>query len=262
MSERVDSADGTPIAFETDGSGPPVILVGGAFCDRKARASGAPLAALLPNFRVFSYDRRGRGDSGDSPDWAIEREIEDLEALLRAAGGSAFVYGMSSGAVLALAAALHELPITKLALYEPPLVLDSQRAAQLASMTEELQQHRAAGRRSEAAELFLTEAVQVPAMVVAQMKQAPMWRGLESLAHTLSYDARITALGAALLDRAPTLRVPTLTLYGEASPAWMREAVLRLSDALPRAEPGVLAGQTHDADPRLLAQALTQFFNA
>src|SRR5688572_4647987 len=114
--KSIKSADGTAIAFETTGEGPPLILVGGAFCDRSAPASGTPLAALLAHrFTVLSYDRRGRGDSQNTPPWAIDREIEDLSALIAAAGGSAFVFGNSSGGLLALDAAARGLPIPKLA---------------------------------------------------------------------------------------------------------------------------------------------------
>src|SRR3954463_8112448 len=123
--KKVQSADGTSLAYESAGSGPALILVGGAFCDRSARASGTPLAALLQSkFTVFSYDRRGRGDSGDSPPYAIAREVEDLAALIAEAGGRAFVYGISSGAILALEGAVQELSIDKLAVFEPPLILD------------------------------------------------------------------------------------------------------------------------------------------
>lgn len=261
--ERVSSADGTSIAFERTGDGPPLVLVGGAFCDRTARASGTPLAALLsPHFTAISYDRRGRGDSSDSANWALEREIEDLGAVIRAAGGSAYVYGISSGAVLGLAAAARELPISKLALYEPPLMLDPGRAAVFGDLAEQLRGHAAAGRRSEAAELFLTRVVQVPSPAVAQMKQGPMWRGLEALAHTLSYDVRITALTPALLDQAPGAHAETLALYGEACPPWMRDAILALAKAMPKGSARMLAGQTHDVDPQLLANALREFFGA
>ena len=261
--ERVTATDGTSIAFEKSGHGPAIILVGGAFCDRHARAAGTPLAAMLAgHFTVFSYDRRGRGDSSDAPSWALEREVEDLAALLRAAGGSASVFGISSGALLALAAAERELAITKLALYEPPVGLDANRVKELEDLAAQLQRHTAAGRRSDAAELFLTQIVQVPAPGVAQMKQAPMWRGLESLAHTLSYDARITALGPSLLERAPNVRAATLALHGEACPPWMRDALRSLSDAVPDARLRVLAGQTHDVDPKVLAAVLSEFFSA
>lgn len=261
--DRVTSADGTSIAFEKSGHGPPIILVGGAFCDRGARASGTPLASFLSlGFTVYSYDRRGRGGSGDTPNWSLEREVEDLAALIQAAGGSASVYGISSGALLALAAAERELPILELALYEPPVLLDESRVKQLEDLAEQLQELATSGRRSDAAELFLTRVVMVPAPAVAQMKQAPMWRGLESLAHTLSYDARITALGPTLRERASSVRATTLALYGEACPPWMRDAIQALSHAIPGARSRMLAGQSHDVDPKVLAGVLSEFFRA
>jgi len=259
---QVRSTDGTSIAFETTGEGPPLILIGGAFNDRHAKASGTPLAALLaPHFTVFSYDRRGRGDSSDTPPYAIEREVEDLGAVIDEAGGRAFVYGISSGGLLALEAAVRELPIDKLALYEAPLVLDANRrppeslAAELAALS-------AAGRRSEAAELFLTRVVGVPPQVIAGMKQTPMWRELEALAHTLSYDVRITAGAVALSERASSVHAPTLVLDGGASPPWMHDGSRRLAGAVPNGRYRTLEGQTHDVDLGVLAAALDEFFRA
>ena len=261
--KTVTSADGTSIAYEIVGEGPPLILVGGAFCDRTARASGTPLAQLLaPRFTVFSFDRRGRGDSTDTADWAIEREVEDLAALIAEAGGASFVYGMSSGAVLGLAAAVQQLAIPKLALYEPPLMLDPARARSFSELAKRLHESSAAGRRAEAVELFLTQAVQVPAPAVAQMQQSPIWRGLESLAHTLSYDARIAALAPSLLERAASVRSTTLALHGDSCPPWMREGIQALAAALPAASVRTLVGQTHDVDVSVLALALAEFFSA
>jgi pimeloyl-ACP methyl ester carboxylesterase len=260
---RVKSADGTSIAFETAGSGPPLILIGGAFCDRNARASGTPLAALLaPRFTVFSYDRRGRGDSGDTKGWAVERELEDLAALLAEAGGSAFVYGISSGALLALAAAAEPLNIPKLALYEPPLLRAAAQTEPMLGLANELVRMSAAGERTRAVELFLGKVMRLPEPALAQMRKSPAWSGLEALAHTLSYDLRITLLGPSLLERAPAVRSPTLALYGEACVPWMREAIVSLAQALPNGQERVLAGQTHDVNPEVLAKALTEFFSA
>jgi pimeloyl-ACP methyl ester carboxylesterase len=258
---RVKSADGTQIAFEKVGQGPALILVGGAFCDRHARASGTPLAALLaPRFTVFSYDRRGRGDSGDAPAWAVEREVEDVRALIQEAGGSAFVYGISSGALLAFAASLRPLSIPKLALFEPPVVVDPARAQQLSGLAQQLQDETLAGHRGACVELFMSQVVQLPPQAVAQMKQAPMWRGLEALAHTLSYDVRITALGPTLLERAGSVRSSTLALYGSACAPWMRDGIRALADAVPAGQHRLLEGQTHDVDPQVLASALIEFF--
>src|SRR5215831_12636189 len=155
------SRDGTTIAFDRTGEGPPVILVVGAF---NTRSTGAPLAAFLaPRFTVLSYDRRGRGASGDAAGYAVEREVEDLEALIEAAGGSASVFGYSSGAVLALAAAARGLPIAKLALYELPPAQAPEHAAELASLV-------AAGRRGDAVEYFQARVVGIPEPVVAQLR--------------------------------------------------------------------------------------------
>jgi pimeloyl-ACP methyl ester carboxylesterase len=259
--EKVKSADGTSIAYERSGSGPPVILVGGAFCDHRAPAAGLPLAAALaPALTVFCYDRRGRGESTDQPSYAIQREVEDLAALIAAAGGSAHLYGHSSGAVLAFEAAAAGLSVPKLALYEPPLVLGEGRAPLPSDLVEQLTELVAAGNRSQAAELFLTRAVGVPAPAVAHIKSGPGWAGLEALAHTLSYDARLTRDAAALLARAPSLRTPALLLDGEQSPAWMRAGVEQLGRALPSARHVSLAGQTHDVSPSALGPVLLEFF--
>ncbi|MDB4954948.1 MAG: alpha/beta hydrolase fold protein [Myxococcales bacterium] len=260
--KKLRSADGTFIAFESAGKGPPVILVGGAFNDRRAKASGTPLAELLSSqFTVFSYDRRGRGDSTDTPPYAIEREVEDLAALIANAGGSAALYGMSSGGLLAAEAAVRVVGVTKLALYEPPVVLDASRRPP-ESLATELAELAATGRRSEAAELFLTRVVGVPPPVVAGMKRAPMWRGLEALAHTLSYDVQLTAGAPALIDRASSIRAPTLVMDGSASPPWMHEGTRALAAAVPAGHHRTLDGQTHDVDPAVLATALQQFLAA
>jgi pimeloyl-ACP methyl ester carboxylesterase len=258
MMKQVESADGTSIAFETTGAGPPLVLVGGAFCDRHAKAAGTPFAAhLARRFTVLSYDRRGRGDSGDTPPWTIEREVEDLAAILAAAGGRALVYGISSGALLALEAAVRGLPIDRLALYEPPIVLDPARQPSV-RLADEVAALAASGRRSEAAELFLTRAVGTPAPAVAGMKQLPMWRGLEALAHTLGHDVRISAGALALVERAASLRTPTLLLVGGASPAWIHEGVRKLAAALPDGRYRSLDGQIHDVDPAVLAGVLIE----
>ena len=259
--KTVRSVDGTTIAFEVVGQGPSVILVGGAFCDRSARASGTPLAThLSSSFKVYSYDRRGRGDSGDTPPYAIAREVEDLAALVAEAGGKASVYGISSGALLALEGAAGGLPIAKLALYEPPLLLDAGAPKPPENLAAELTELTRTGKRSEAAELFLTQVVQVPAPFVAHMRSAPAWRALEALAHTLPYDVLLTARGTELVAQAPSLRTPTLAMVGGASPSWMRQGVRALADAVPRARYSVLEGQTHDVHPELLARSLEAFF--
>ncbi|HTA18615.1 MAG TPA: alpha/beta hydrolase [Polyangia bacterium] len=259
--ETITSADGTRIAFETVGSGPPVVLVGGAFCDHTARVAGTPLAAeLRATHTLVTFDRRGRGESTDTSPYAVAREIEDVAALVAVAGGSAFVYGHSSGAVLALEAALAGLPIRKLALYEPPLVLAEERAPMPPDLEQELARLVGAGRRGDAAALFLARAVGVPEPALAAMKSAPSWRGLEALSHTLPYEVRLTADAPGVLTRARALRTPTLLLDGDRSPPWMRAGVARLARTIPDARSKSLAGQAHAVDPAALAPSLREFF--
>jgi pimeloyl-ACP methyl ester carboxylesterase len=250
--EQLRSADGTVIAVERSGDGPAVVVVEGAF---GTRGSSGPLAKLLaPRFTVFAYDRRGRGDSGDTAPYAVAREIEDLDAVIAAAGGSAAVYGMSSGAVLALEAAAGGSAITKLALYEPPLIPGRPDfAARLAVLV-------AAGRRGDAAEYFLTAAVGVPGEVVAQLRQAPMWQGMEGIAHTLVYDMTVTRDASFLTERAAAVTVPALVMDGELSPPMLREAVRATAEALPRGQRRTLDGQTHDVSPDALAAVLATYF--
>src|SRR5215216_1992011 len=186
---KITSNDGTTIAFDRLGEGPPVILVCGQSTDRSSNAGVAAL--LAPDFTVFNYDRRGRGDSGDTAPYAVEREVEDIDALIKEAGGSAFVYGMSSGAALALEAAASGLAITKLALWEPPFILDDSRPRPPADTARIYTELVSRGRRGEAVEFFMRQVVGLPAEFVAQARKAPWWPAQEALAHTLAYDATI-----------------------------------------------------------------------
>lgn len=187
----ITSKDGSTIAYDRLGHGPALILVGGAFDDRNSPATGRPLAALLATtFTVFAYDRRGRGESGDTPPYAVAREVEDLAAMIGEAGGAAMVYGLSSGAALVLEAAASGLPITKLALYEPPFQLDPYTAGQSREYSKTLNALLAEGRRGDAAALFMTR-VGMPEPMIEQMRHAPMWPALEAMAPTLAYDSAV-----------------------------------------------------------------------
>lgn len=246
----VVSKDGSRIGFDQSGEGPVIILVVGAFNDR---ATGAPLARSLERrFTVFNYDRRGRGESGDTAPYAIEREIEDLDALITKAGTSACVFGYSSGAILALRAAAQGLAISKLALYEPPPT--GGRAGQIASQLAELI---AAGRRGDAVELFQTEAVGIPAAIVAQMRNAPFRPALEKIAHTLVYES--TILGPLPTGLAASVQVPTLVIDGEKSPEVMRQAAQSLVKAVPDGRYRTLKDQGHDIVPDVVAPVLEEF---
>lgn len=257
--QKVTSKDGTTIAFDKLGKGPAVILVGGAFQHRAIDSQTAQLAELLAqDFTVYHYDRRGRGDSGDTLPYAIEREIEDLDALIKDAGGRAFVFGMSSGAVLALAAAAHGLAIAKLAVYEPPFNVDDKARLASKEYAKQLAALLGEGRRGDAAALAMTT-WGAPAEAVAGMRQTPVWSIFESVAPTLAYDNAIMGDGSVPADAAKTVRIPVLVLDGGASPAGMRNAAQALADVLPNAERRTLEGQTHDVAPQALAPLLVAF---
>ncbi|MGH2659367.1 MAG: alpha/beta fold hydrolase [Actinomycetota bacterium] len=256
---KVTSRDGTTIAFDRMGEGPPIILVCGGSVDRM---SNAPLAALLAeHFTVFNYDRRGRGDSGDTAPYAVNREVEDVEALIAEAGGSALLYGTSSGAALALEAAASGLPITKLALWEPPFILDES-ARPPANQVETYNELVAAGRRGDAVEFFMTKVVGMPAEFVAEARNAPWWPAQEALAHTLAYDATIMGDYSLPTERAASVKAPTLVIAGGADFPWMRETAQALAEALPDGQTRTLEGQGHDVDPAVLAPELVEFFEA
>ena len=251
------SSDGTAIAYDRFGGGPPVIMTAGAF---NTRSTTEPLAqALAPRFTVLNYDRRGRGDSGDTAPYAVDREIEDLAALISAAGGSASVFGYSSGATLALKAAANGLPVTKLVLYEPPFNTDDSYPALPAGFATQLAELVSAGRRSDAVELYQTKAVGIPEEVVAQMRHAPFRPGMEALAHTLAYDAAVVgdrSLPAALLA---TVTIPALVISGEQSPPFLRNAARAAAAALPGGRLSVLPGQGHDINPEATAPVMAEF---
>jgi pimeloyl-ACP methyl ester carboxylesterase len=256
--ERVTSKDGTTIAFDRLGSGPPVVLVCGGSVDRTADAAIAQ--ELASDFTVFNYDRRGRGDSGDTLPYAIDREVEDIEAVIEAAGGSAFLWGSSSGAVLALIAA-ESVPVTKLALWEPPFIPDDlprppeDQVSQYETMVAE-------GRRGDAVEYFMTKIIGMPAEVVAGARTQPWWAATEALAHTLAYDARIMGDYSIPKDRAASVKVPTMVIAGGADFPWMRQTAETLAAALPDGQVRILVGQGHDVDPGVLAPVLREFFKA
>jgi pimeloyl-ACP methyl ester carboxylesterase len=259
--KTVTSADGTTIAFERFGSGPPLIMVSAAFNTRSGSTEQLAVA-LQDRFTVLNYDRRGRGDSGDTAPYAVEREIEDIAALIALAGGSSAVFGHSSGATLALLAAAHGSAISKLALYEPPFLVDESRPPLAADFPERLAALVAAGRRGDAVELYQTEGVGIPEAFVAQMRSAPFRAGMEAIAHTLVYDA--TIVGDLKLPTELIASVTTLTLVidGENSPPMLRNAVGAVSETLPNGRRVTLAGQTHDISPEVTAAALAEFLSS
>jgi pimeloyl-ACP methyl ester carboxylesterase len=258
------AADGTRIAYETSGTGPPLILVDGALCYR-ASGPGRPLAvALADRFTVVTYDRRGRGESGGAAPFTIDQEVADLAALIQAAGGEALVYGISSGAALALEAADRGLPITRLALYEAPFIVDGTREPVPANYAAEMDRLLAAGKRGDAVRWFMRRGVGLPAFVVGMMRLMPAWRKLKGVAHTLPADVALTVeyqqATPLPAGRWQGVTMPTLVVAGGKSDEWMRNGMRALADVLPKAEHRTLDGQTHLVKPAALAPVLTEFF--
>jgi pimeloyl-ACP methyl ester carboxylesterase len=260
--ETVTSRDGTPIAFERLGDGPPVITVCGAMCDRALMRPTAE--ELAKHFTVFNYDRRGRGDSGDTAPYAIWREIEDLDALITEAGGNAHVYGHSSGASLALHAAAARLPVSRLVLHDPPYTSDGDEEARRSAREygDELKTRLSEGRRGDAVELFFTT-VGMPWEMVNEMRQTPRWAELEAIAPTLAYDSEVMGdvggEGTIPVDRAGAVKVPALVLTGGADHPWMTDVGLRLAEVLPQGRHRVMEDQEHVVPPEVLVPVLTGF---
>jgi len=255
---KVTSKDGTPITFDQLGEGPAIVLVCGGSVDRSSNESLA--VALAPHFTVYNYDRRGRGDSGDKPPYAVEREVEDIEALIDEAGGSAFLYGISSGAALALEAA-DRLPtkVKKLALYEVPYIIGDSRPRPPADTARVYNELVGAGRRGDAAEYFMTQVVGLPVEFAAQARSSPWWPNQEALAHTLAYDATIMGDYSLPTELAASVKTPTLVMAGGASWDWIRLTAQTLARAIPNAEYRVLEGQQHNVAPEAIAPALEEF---
>lgn len=262
----VTSEDGTIIAYDKAGTGTPLILVGGAFEQRAMDSETAHLAAsplLLEHFTVIHYDRRGRGDSGDTLPFAVAREIDDIEALIDASGGSAFVFGISSGAALAFEAARSlGAKVKKLALYEPPYNDDPDARQAWRTFRTELDAVLAEGRNADAVDLFMS-LLGVPPEHLIGMREYPMWGMWEAVAPTIAYDAAALGDEAAVpVDKARALTVPTLIMNGSESYPFMAVSAGALADALPNSQHRVLEGQTHEVSAESLAPLLVEFFTA
>ena len=259
----VTSADGTTIVYETIGSGPPLILVDGALGYRALGFSKKLADELAAGYTVYTYDRRGRSESGDIQPFAVDREVEDIAALIEEAGGSAHLYGISSGAALALEAANQGLPIERLALYEIPFVLDDTREPMDPDYLPNVERAIAAGKPGDAVKHFM-RLVGVPGPFVAVMPLMPMWKKLKASAHTLPYDKAAlgdTGAGRPLpADRTSGVTVPTLAIAGGKSPEWLRNSMVAVANAIPTAEYRTLEGQTHNVKAKVLAPVLAEFF--
>ncbi len=254
--QHVVSSDGTPIAVERTGAGPALVLVMGAFCDRTTTVDLTSL--LTDRFTVYEYDRRGRGDSGDTAPYAIEREVEDLAAVIGAAGGSAFVYGHSSGGALALEAAAEGVPIGRMAVFEPPYTGDEVDDGS-GTMLSRINGALADGDPDLAAKFFM-QGVGTPDHIIDMMKAGPGWARMRSLAPTLPYDLTLSDHGSALMPGLASVSTPTLAMAGGASFPWAIEGAEKLAATMPNARALSLPGQSHGPADDLVAAALREFF--
>ncbi len=255
--QRTTSTDGTAIAYERIGSGPVLVLAVGAFCTRQA--FGDLVSLLAKDFSVVTYDRRGRGDSTDTAPYAVAREVEDLAAVIAAVGGSAGVLGHSSGAILALEAAVVGVPIERLAVYEPPYVVGDDRVRPT-GLAAEVDAALAANRPGEVVAAFMAQTVQPPPAAIAGMRQSPAWPALEALAPTIPYDLTICG-DQRVPERLGTIAVPTIAVCGLDSPLWARNSTAAVAAQIPGALLEQVPG-SHQVSEVDLAPVLVEFLLA
>lgn len=260
--DTVTSHDGTTIAYDKLGAGPPLIVVDGALSVHSSGSKSELAKLLAPHFTVYGYDRRGRGASGNTLPYAVDREIEDIEVLIDEGGGPAFLYGHSSGASLAMLAAINlGGKVSKLAMYEAPYNDDPEAQRAWSRYIGDLTEALADGRRGDAVALFM-RLVGQPAEQIADLRASPYWPSMEAVAPTMAYDhtAILGQNDSVPTDLAARVLVPTLVIYGGASFPYMYDTARTLSAAMPHGELRTLEGQTHDVNPGVLAPVLTEFF--
>jgi pimeloyl-ACP methyl ester carboxylesterase len=258
MDKKTTSRDGTSLAYHVTGQGPTVILVSGAM---STGGTVLPLAQRLADrCTAVVYDRRGRGESGDTAPYAVDREVEDLAALLDAVGGDAALFGVSSGGALVLRAASSGLPVRRAAVYEVPYADHlAGGAAREAVYKEQLGKALAEGRRGDAVELFL-RLTGLAEEMIRRARQSPMWAGMEAVAPSLAHDDAVMGDGLLPRDRLATIGIPVLAVAGGASPEWMHRASQAVAEAVPQGTYRVLPGQTHMVEPEVLGPVLADFF--
>ena len=257
--QTVTSADGTTIAYDRLGDGPAVVLVSGGSTDRMANAGLA--AALAPSFTVFNYDRRGRGPSGDTPPYAVAREVEDLAALITAVGGTAAVYGHSSGAGLLVEAAAAGLPISKAVLHEPPYSPDDPEAQRQSDESAVVVERLIAEGQNLNA---VTEFLQMTGMPEDAAKEWAASNGLAALAPTIPHDFAVmdsSPGGVVPVGKLARVGQPALALCGSVSPPFMVDAARLVAKALPNGQYVELEGHHHVVPPELLAPVIGDFLS-
>lgn len=254
------SRDGTTIAYSVLGSGPALVLVDGALCSRAFGPMPGYAKALADSFTVYWYDRRGRGESGDTPPFAVQKEIDDLAAVLQAAGGSPYVCGTSSGAALALQGAVAGLPMKKLLMYEAPFVPVPKDGKTASQHVEALWELVKGDRRGAAVRYFMCDVVGMPKPIGYLFALVPMWPKLKAVAHTLPYDLSILADEAILGPRAQGVKIPVMVAGGTKSPEALQQAVTRVAAAIPGATLRWVDGQTHNLAAVPAAEMMRSFF--
>jgi pimeloyl-ACP methyl ester carboxylesterase len=262
---KVTSEDGSRIVYDRLGSGPAVILVGGALSYRKYKKMEELAKLLAERCTVINYDRRGRGDSTEVKPFALEREIEDIAALIEAEGGSASLWGWSSGGALALRAVSAGVVVERVSVYEVPFMVTPKAKRPTRDYGERLDDLVAAGDRSGAVRHFMRNAIGIPAPFVALMRLMPMWKGIKATALTLPYDwaalGKHTMYGAPLnAEEWAAAEIPTLVAYGAKSPAVLQDGSRALAEVLPNAELRELKGVSHNLKMNVLAPVLAEFF--
>jgi pimeloyl-ACP methyl ester carboxylesterase len=257
--ETTKSADGTVIAYDRTGDGPPLIVAVGAFCDRR---SFVPPAGLTERFTVYTYDRRGRGDSGDTQPYSPDREVADLAAVVSVAvfesGSAVYAFGHSSGGALVLRAAAQGVPLTAVASYEAPFVIPGTREV-AQDPADRIREMVAAGRRGDAVRYWMTSVVAAPAQVVTMMEGSPAWPALEALTHTLPYDIALTG-DQGVPASLSAIAMPVLVLGGSTSPDWFHRTVQETAAVIPGAKLVMMEGYDHGVPPEVIAPVLTEFF--
>lgn len=266
MTSFVTSADGTKIAYSKTGKGDPLVLVDGAFCNRKFGANKKLPIHLADHFTVYTYDRRGREESGNTLPYSVEREYEDLHAVVNAAGGNAFVYGISSGAALVLEAANRGVPMRKIALFEAPYITDDSRAPLPPDYLDTLTKYVNEGENGKVVSYFFKTGIGLPSFVLFIMRLMPVWKTLKQSAPTLIYDTKIlgdTGSGKPFSKAKWTnATMPTLVISGSKSERWAQNSMQHLATVLPNAIHQTLTGQNHIVNPKVLAPTLIRFFQS
>lgn len=257
--ETVTSADGSRIAFWREGSGPPLLLVHGGVCDHLAWYYVLPF--LAKKFTVYTYDRRGRGESGDTPPYSVEREVEDLAAMLAAIGEPAHLLGHSAGAMLALMAAERCDDLLSLMLYEPAFLIEGVRKPPGPEVLEQMKSLLAAGERDEVIRMAIRQTVEFSEDQIGAMEVGPGWEQLRSVAHSIPQDWELWGQPF-IAERVSAVRTRTLLLMGSESPLWLKAAARAVLATLPHATLEVLEGQGHHATitaPQMFAKAVLKF---